>query len=40
MVKMLATLLVAFQRFCDLFSDDEAYDPSWMDRRKWEQTRV
>ena len=40
MVKFIATLMVAFQKFCELFSDDEAFDPSWMDAEAWRKTRI
>ena len=40
MVKFIATLMVAFQKVCDLFSDDEAIDPSWMDVEAWRKTRI
>jgi len=39
-MKFMATLLVALQRFCGLFDDDEAYDPSWMDYSSWRKTRI
>lgn len=40
MVKFIATLMVAFQKFTELFSDDEDFDPTWMDAEKWRKTRV
>lgn len=40
MVKFFATLLVAFQKICDMFSDDEDFDPTWMDAEKWRKTRI
>ena len=40
MIKILATLMVAFQKVCDLFSDDEDYDPSWMDYSALRKTRI
>ena len=40
MMKLLATIMVAFQKVCDLFSDDEDYDPSWMDYSSWRKTRI
>lgn len=40
MEKIIATLIVAFQKFCGLFSDDEDYDPTWMDLRAWKETRI
>lgn len=39
-MKILATLLVWFQNLCELFSDDEEFDPSWMDAKAWRETRV
>ena len=39
MYKFLATIMVAFQKFNGMFSDDEPYEP-WMDYRKWESTRI
>ena len=38
-MKFLATLTVWFQNFCEIFSDDESYDSSWMDAEKWSMTR-
>lgn len=40
MIKFLATVLVAFQKICDAFSDDEAFDPTWMDADRWQLTRL
>ena len=40
MEKFMATILVAFQKFCEMFSDDEDYDPSWMDAEAWRKTRI
>lgn len=40
MEKAFATVLVFIQKFCGLFSDDEPYDPSWMDYTAWRQTRI
>jgi len=39
-MKFLATLIVWFQNFCEIFSDDEPYDPSWMDATNWQLTRL
>ena len=40
MEKFIATVLVAFQKFCGLFDDDDAYDPGWMDATAWQLTRI
>lgn len=40
MVKFIATLMVSFQKFCDLFSDDEPFDAEWMDAKAWTETRI
>lgn len=40
MIKLLFLLIEAFERLCDLFSDDEDYDPDWMDLRAWKETRI
>lgn len=40
MEKIIATLLVAFQKFCGLFSDDEPFDAEWMDAAAWKATRI
>lgn len=39
-MKFLATLTVWFQNFCEIFSDDEPYDPSWMDFKAWQSTKI
>ena len=40
MTKILASLLVVFQKFAGLFDDDDGYDPSWMDAERWQLTRI
>ena len=40
MIKLIFLLIEAFERFCELFSDDEDYDPTWMDLRAWKETRI
>lgn len=39
-MKFMATLLVLLQRFCGLFDDDDAFDPTWMDATNWQLTRL
>ena len=40
MEKIIATLMVAFQKFCGLFDDDEPLDAEWMDAKTWRETRI
>lgn len=40
MEKIMATIIVAFQKFCGLFDDDDAFDPTWMDATAWRATRL
>lgn len=39
MEKALAIIMVAIQKLCGLFDDDEDFDPTWMDAEKWSMTR-
>jgi len=40
MIKFLATVLVAFQNICEIFDDDDDFDPTWMDATNWQLTRL
>lgn len=40
MEKIIAILMVAFQKFCGLFDDDEPFDAEWMDAKAWRETRI
>ena len=40
MEKIIATLMVLAEKVSNLFSDDEAFDPSWMDAEAWKKTRL
>lgn len=39
-MKLIATLIVWFQNLCEIFSDDDPYDSSWMKADAWRETRV
>ena len=38
--KFIATIIVAVQKFCGLFDDDEPFDAEWMDAKAWRETRI
>ena len=40
MEKLIATIMVAFQKFCGWFDDDDSFDPTWMDAEAWQLTRL
>lgn len=39
-MKTLLILICLWQRVTEAWSDDDPYDPTWMDREKWEISRI
>ena len=39
-MKFLTYLIGVWYKLTELFSDDEPYDPEWMDRNAWSYSRM